>query len=182
MLKLKWASCRDLYWQDNLPYSTLGWAPQAWLGYYRFHVKSWPPLTGFCTVEDEKCGSAETHGYLPVIREGWMETPLGGKGWGPYLLLQGTFSVPSTTRKVQNITPPWPWGTVSPACLCSPLSVLSPPWHRPGSHFSPSGLSAPAPAAPQQGQSPCLAMGCSKLSPHVSWDVFETWGWGCPKV
>lgn len=57
-------------------------------------------LDWFCIVEDKKCRSAETHGYPPVIKEGGMETPLGGKGWGPHLLLQGIFSVPGTAQKV----------------------------------------------------------------------------------
>lgn len=39
-----------------------------------------------------------------------------------------------------------------------------------------------APATPLQGQCPCLAMGHPKLSPHVSREVTEAWGWGCPEV
>lgn len=110
-----------------------------------------------------------------------METPLGGKGWGPHLLLQGIFSVPGTAQKVGAKSHTTTALTHRQPCLSllTPLCVF-PTLPQARAAFHPPGLSAPAPATPQQGQSPCLAM-APPNSVHASREVTEAWGWGCPK-
>lgn len=82
-------------------------------------------------------------------------------GWeGPYLLLQGTFSAPGTTQEVGA-----KYHTTMALTPCQPClsllmpSVLSSPATSQDCISAPQGPSSPAPATPQQGESPCLAMG-----------------------
>lgn len=80
-----------------------------------------------------------------------MDTPLGGKGWGPYLLLlQCMLSLPGYNAKggckiAHHHGPEAPPALPIPA-HASP--VYPHPAHNPGPHFSPPGLSVPAPATP----------------------------------
>lgn len=110
-----------------------------------------------------------------------METPLGGKGWGPHLLLQGIFSVPGTAQKVGAKSHTTTALTHRQPCL-SLLTPLwfSPPCHRPGLHFIPQGCQ-PLPLQHPSRASLHAWPWHAPNSVHASREVTEAWGWGCPK-
>lgn len=111
-----------------------------------------------------------------------METPLGGKGWGQYLLLQETFSVPGTTQKVSAKY----HSTVSLTHHQRCLSLLTPLCVIPTLLQARTAFQSPRAVCP----SPCnTTVGSVSMPGHdspngvcVSREVAGAWGAGWPKV